>query len=185
MSSHIPPYFPAKTHKLSASVGAGLALLGLLVAPASCLVSPEQSDEQVETSAHPFADCESATLRPGQKLEWWAAKGERSSLVSCDKRFELIMQRDGNVVLYQNDKDDRQALWATGTTPWWNMLDSGEDAVMQEDGNFVVYGFNRQALWASDTDHHPGAWLIVQDDGNLVIYGPDDKPLWASNTCCR
>ncbi|MDR7307907.1 hypothetical protein J2X15_003212 [Rhodoferax saidenbachensis] len=85
-------------------------------------------------------------------------------------------------------------------------------AVMQGDGNFVVYRANgtpkwatgtdgraiggiimqgdgnlvmydsNGPVWASGTDGHPGAVLVMQDDGNLVIYGVDGTPLWATGT---
>jgi hypothetical protein len=53
---------------------------------------------------------------------------------------------------------------------------------MQTDGNLVVYDLRGNALWASNTNGHPGAYLIVQNDGNLVIYDSANHPLWASNT---
>ena len=85
-------------------------------------------------------------------------------------------------------------------------------AVMQGDGNFVVYrahgvpkwatGTDGRAIggiimqgdgnlvmydangpvWASGTDGHPGAVLVMQDDGNLVIYDVNGAPLWATGT---
>jgi hypothetical protein len=85
-------------------------------------------------------------------------------------------------------------------------------AVMQSDGNFVVYRANgtpkwatgtdgraiggiimqgdgnlvmydpNGAVWASGTDGRPGAFLVMQDDGNLVIYDQGGTPLWATGT---
>ncbi|NUP07699.1 MAG: hypothetical protein HOW73_16755 [Polyangiaceae bacterium] len=99
------------------------------------------------------------------------------SLWSCDGRFELAMQTDGNLVLYQAGVGP---LWATGTNG-----KPGQRAIMQPDGNFVLYSDTNKALWASGTNKHAGARLAVQNDGNVVVYTPDNKPLWASNTCCR
>ena len=55
-------------------------------------------------------------------------------------------------------------------------------AVMQEDGNFVVYRASK-ALWASNTVGK-GDYVIMQYDGNLVVYNTSFKlePVWASNT---
>ena len=53
-------------------------------------------------------------------------------------------------------------------------------AIMQTDGNFVVYGPSG-ALWASNTNG-AGSALLVQDDGNVVIYDPSLQPRWATNT---
>ncbi|GLS17681.1 hypothetical protein GCM10007874_06960 [Labrys miyagiensis] len=107
-------------------------------------------------------------LNPGQSLF------TNQSLNSNDGRFTLILQTDGNLVLYRTQ--DHRALWATGT--------NGQDthhAIMQGDGNFVLYHENNTAAWASGTNGKPGSYLILQNDGNLVIYWPRD-PVWASGT---
>jgi hypothetical protein len=93
-------------------------------------------------------------------------------LLSPDSWFTLVMQADGNLVLYRNS--DRKPLWATGTT-------GGSRAVMQGDGNLVVYTSFGVAVWASNTAGNDGAIVQLQNDGNLVIYkGP--TPIWASGT---
>lgn len=85
----------------------------------------------------------------------------------------LIMQNDGNLVLYKDNGDDTGTpIWATGTNP------NGSYAIMQDDGNLVVYDSNNKPLWASNTAGHPGAQLSVQGDGNAVIY----QPIWATDT---
>ncbi len=95
---------------------------------------------------------------------------------SCDGRFVLIMQHDGNLVLYQG----HEPLWATGTD-----RTAASRAIMQHDGNLVVYDGAGRPLWASNTDGHAESIAIVQDDGNFVVYDANAKPVWASNTCCR
>ena len=107
-------------------------------------------------------------LLPNSRLLW-----------SCDQRFYLTMQTDGNLVLYQSKNGQSTALWSTGT---WQT--SGQIAVLQKDGNFVLYDSNRNALWSSRTWDRPNAYLAVQNDGNLVVY-QGTMPLWASNTCCH
>jgi hypothetical protein len=98
------------------------------------------------------------------------------SETSCDGRFSLAMQTDGNLVLYE----EGHALWATGTNG-----KLGYFMVMQGDGNFVLYDIHDKPLWASGTNGHDGSTLAVQDDGNLVVYEPGGHPAWASNTCCH
>jgi hypothetical protein len=95
------------------------------------------------------------------------------SLLSCDGRFELAMQADGNLVWY----GPKGALWATGTNG-----KGGHVAVVQADGNFVEYDADSGALWASGTNGHGGDHLALQDDGNLVVYAADGAVLWASHT---
>src|SRR5437764_2463740 len=99
-------------------------------------------------------------------------------IISTNGRLRLIMQGDGNLVLYRTD--DGKALWASGTggTP-------ASYTIMQGDGNLVVYDSGGTPFWASSTDGNPGAFLVVQDDGNLVVYGAAGAALWASNTVQR
>ncbi|MDX8410274.1 MAG: hypothetical protein R8K46_00165, partial [Mariprofundaceae bacterium] len=85
----------------------------------------------------------------------------------------LIMQLDGNLVLYNGSG---HPLWATGTRG------QGAWAAMQTDGNLVVYSADGRVLWAADTQGHPGSWLALQGDGNLVIYTADGNALWATDT---
>jgi hypothetical protein len=59
-------------------------------------------------------------------------------------------------------------------------------AVMQDDGNFVLYWGCLPdrligAMWASDTIGLGSQSLSMQKDGNLVLYR-DGNPVWASNT---
>ncbi len=96
------------------------------------------------------------------------------SLKSPNGRFELKMQQDGNVVLY----DQSRPIWATNT-----QKDGAERLAMQDDGDFVVYA-KRTPVWSSKTPGHQGASLKLQDDGNLVVHpgASSARPLWASNT---
>jgi hypothetical protein len=96
------------------------------------------------------------------------------SITSQDGGSTLVMQGDGNLVLYRSGG---KARWATGTDG-----QTVSQAIMQGDGNFVMYGPGGAYIWDTATDGHPGAWLIVQNDGNVVIYDPAGNPLWATNT---
>jgi hypothetical protein len=116
----------------------------------------------------PAATSGCGTIHPGQGL----INGETYS--SCDGRFSLAMQTDGNLVLYRNGAG---AVWASNTHG-----SDGYAAIMQGDGNFVLYGQHSNALWAAGTNGHDGATVSVQDDGNLVVYAPGAKPVWASGT---
>lgn len=108
-------------------------------------------------------------LRPNQQL------GINDTLNSPNGQYQLILQPDGNVVLYR--MSDKYPLWATGP--------KGKDAkraIMQPDGNFVLYDSNNNALWASGTSGQNDSFLSMQDDGNLVIYNKPGTPVWASKT---
>jgi hypothetical protein len=108
-------------------------------------------------------------LRPNQGLTTGQA------ITSADGRFRLILQLDGNLVLY---RPGNIPLWASNTAGHPNIW----DVVMQDDGNLVIYDIRSQPVWASNTNRHPGAWITVQNDGNLVIYDSANHPLFASNT---
>ena len=58
----------------------------------------------------------------------------------------------------------------------------GYRAVMQPDGNFVVYSLRGHAhpIWVSGTAGNPGAVLVKQADGNLVIYQAGHA-VWATH----
>ncbi|MFB7496570.1 protein kinase [Streptomyces sp. NPDC056161] len=85
---------------------------------------------------------------------------------------KLIMQEDGNLVVYDNGN---QPVWASNTSG------SGSYAVFQEDGNLVVYDKDDTPVWATDTAGHYGAVLTLQSDGNVVI-SLDQQPIWATGT---
>ncbi|MCC7543335.1 hypothetical protein IT415_01340 [bacterium] len=94
-------------------------------------------------------------------------------LRSGDSRFALILQSDGNLVLYSPNR----ALWASRTSGR-----SSSVLIMQSDGNLVAYDTQGRAYWASWTQGNPGSTLVVQDDGNLVIYSAQGRPLWYTRT---
>jgi hypothetical protein len=80
-------------------------------------------------------------------------------------------------VLWQAEKDGKP-------------IQGGQKAIMQTDGNFVIYNSNQQPLWASDTNTNsdPNKVLILQlaADGSLNIYNTSnhsvEKPLYKAPT---
>ncbi len=86
------------------------------------------------------------------------------------------MQADGNLVLYFAGAD--RALWSSGTYGR-----PGAYAIMQPDGNLVVYDQTRKPLWSSATNGSGSSILKLQNDGNLVIYQSGaTNATWASDT---
>ena len=91
---------------------------------------------------------------------------------SADGRFRVLMQGDGNVVVMRRDGTP---LWATRTEGH-----SGALAVLQRDGNFVIYHDGRP-VWASNTEGAgPSVLVVIQTDGNLVLYDDEGVARWAS-----
>jgi len=62
----------------------------------------------------------------------------------------------------------------------WSGSD-GYEAVMQGDGNFVVYAPNRTAIFDTQTGA-AGSTISMQGDGNLVIYSTSGAVEWATGT---
>ncbi|MGF1429088.1 hypothetical protein [Kitasatospora sp. LaBMicrA B282] len=163
---------------LSASLVAAAAAVALIPATASAAPTSvtRPNDAWVPCTSYSGDDTVIApdqTVQPGTRF--------------CVGSFQLIMQHDGNLVIYSN----------TGT-PLWNSqtyTDPGAYAIMQGDGNFVVYQ-GQTAVWNAQTWGHPGAYTCFQTDGNLVVYAgpylpggyncnpatPNNKALWNSGT---
>ncbi|MDQ5943735.1 MAG: Peptidase protein [Patescibacteria group bacterium] len=95
------------------------------------------------------------------------------ALASSDGRYNLIMQSDGNLVLYSPNR----ALWSTAT---WGR--PATNLVVQSDGNLVIYDNQGRYYWASGTFGRGGDKLVMQNDGNLVLYTAQGIPLWYTNT---
>jgi surface antigen len=92
-------------------------------------------------------------------------------LLSPNRVYELVMQGDGNLVLYSG----LHALWDSQTsTP-------GAYAVLQAtDGNLVVYSPAGAALWTAHVPNSPFDQLQMQSDGNLVVYNAAGTAQWAT-----
>lgn len=118
----------------------------------------------------------------GKKALWaWATdnaelrRGETltagHSRLSHNRKFRLVMQTDGNLVLVEGKK----VLWNSRTGGH-----SGSSFSFQSNGNLVVHSVKGTALWQSKT-HGTMTRLLVQDDGNLVLY-KGKKAVWNSGT---
>ena len=100
-------------------------------------------------------------------------------------KSRLIMQSDGNLVLYN---ENGGVSYSANTYSWWWWEAPGDHAIFQSDGNFVVYDYAGRAKWATNTAGHCGGStqcvLAIQGDGNLVIYDTSGSwtPIWATNT---
>lgn len=94
---------------------------------------------------------------------------------SCDGRYRLVHQTDGNVVLYR--LSDSRARWHTHT--------DGKPTstfAVQGDGNLVIYSARGGYFWTAGIPGHSGARLVVQNDGNLVMYDANGRAYWATGT---
>ena len=107
--------------------------------------------------------------------------------------FNLIMQSDGNLVVYANTQNCQAN---TACTPTWASNTAGNgtgpyNLVMQDDGNLVIYDSTNTATWATGTNQFQniitsesapltmgqaltspnGVYrAVMQTDGNFVVY---------------
>jgi hypothetical protein len=109
------------------------------------------------------------------RLQAYQQLNINKQLFSNNGFLNLVMQPDGNLVLYRTQFD--RALWATNTEG-----NPVTHAIMQPDGNLVAYGADGTSYWATGTNGHPGVWAVLKDDGNFVIYDAEGNALWTSNT---
>src|ERR1700758_2173558 len=87
-------------------------------------------------------NAQAGVLQPGQSFQ------VNTPLYSENGVFRVILQRDGNLVVYDSQN---KALWGSGTNG-----KAVRRCTMQTDGNLVIYGYN-DPIWASNTNGNPGA----------------------------
>jgi len=107
-------------------------------------------------------------LAPGESIK--AENGE----------ITLLMQRDGNLVLY----------CAGGTPVWhsntWYWETESRSLVIKNTGDMKVVDKNQIERWSSNTEGNTeGVTLVAQDDNNLVLYTRGGVPIWHTNTARR
>lgn len=105
--------------------------------------------------------------------------------VSKGKKFALILQNDGNLVLYKvksissTTVTPGECVWASGTSN--SALNGSAYAKLQADGNFVIYRNSSTALWHTHTNRSGGGKkLMLSDDGILSVISSTGGELWAS-----
>ncbi|WP_330261910.1 hypothetical protein [Streptomyces sp. NBC_00539] len=154
-------------HRLLRSAFTSLLAAAALTAlgPASAHAAPSGPAE----CDRPY-DVRETVLNTGQRL----APGEK--MTNPTQVTELVMQPDGNLVLYAlgNPGGYRLPLWNSGTYG-----NPGAYATMQDDGNFVIYrqggsaqtggGIWHTATYGDHTEMKPQAKL--EANGNFKVIG--------------
>lgn len=110
--------------------------------------------------------------RPPTSLNTNQVLETNEALLSGDERYALILQGDGNLVLYSPSRP----LWASNTVGR-----GGTKLIIQSDGNLVIYDKNWSPVWSSRTNGKGTSSLQIQNDGNLVIYN-NTSYTWATWT---
>ncbi|MFD9125959.1 hypothetical protein [Kitasatospora sp. NPDC059571] len=144
------------------SVVALLAAAALATGAPSAGAAPALAPANTPCTTTGVAWDTTAGVSPGQEL----SPGQRLSVPGVS----TVMQWDGNLVTYLMTPDGHQGppLWSSGT--WGNW---GAHAVMQTDGNFVIYRQGstntRDALWSTRTWGHPGMHAYLFRDGDFGV----------------
>ena len=94
------------------------------------------------------------------------------SLRSANGAYQLLMQADGNAVIYD----------LSGTPLWASRSKSPDsDFALRYDGNAAVQSQDGGTTsWESGTAGRYAQHIVMQDDGNLVIYSVEGDPTWSS-----
>jgi phospholipase C len=105
--------------------------------------------------------------------------------ISANNAYVLILQYDGNLVLYQvsgmpptsgSSSFQGYAIWATGTNgSGANLFD------ITTSGNLILYNGDT-SVWSPSIEVQPPLELRVQTDGNLVLYTQGGGTSWSTGT---
>ena len=80
------------------------------------------------------------------------------------------MQADGNLALHHG----ATVVWSSGTSSPAPMR------FCRATGTSSSTAPTSQALWATNTDGNPGAYLVVTDDGKVSLLSTDGGVLWSA-----
>ncbi|MFC6986729.1 hypothetical protein [Streptomyces cirratus] len=155
-------------------------LISLLAASAVTALVPAVASAADPGQCMTSAGGRSEDLRPGQRLESGA------SLVPTPGKPELVMQPDGNLVVYAvANGGTKLPLWHSGTYG-----NPGAYALMQDDGNFVIYkkdggpqtggGIWNTATYGNRANDYIRA--SIRDDGEFSVSGRSEDWYWSTNT---
>jgi hypothetical protein len=144
--------------------------LGLLTTmaflPGLLLAAPAHA----ATAGQPIRVNEACTL--GQRHQFAATKVFHVNECYNTPGGTIIMQADGNLVIYDNDW---RALCASNTERF-----PGANAIFQDDGNFVIY-YEGIPVRQSRTNGNGGTVLIFNINAQLLIKYPQGGKIW--NLC--
>ena len=124
------------------------------------------------------------------KVHWGQQLLPRTTLFttsSCNGQLLwLTFQTDGNLVYYaRNASGIVNVLWASDTVAQ-NSADV-DAAVMQTDGNFVIYEKGGVAKWSTGTYPNTNGvynFLTMHDDETLSVGSARHRKKWTAGTAC-
>jgi hypothetical protein len=106
------------------------------------------------------------------RLYKWQHLTPNDSLYTENHIYQLVMQGDCNLVVYQTGT----AIWSSGTSG----RGTGCHAEMQGDGNFVLYNSAGTALWWTGTSGLSISMVSLQTNGKFVLINTNGTTAWSS-----
>ncbi|KAG1654053.1 hypothetical protein FOA52_005683 [Chlamydomonas sp. UWO 241] len=135
----------------------------------SCVCKTDWGGAKCEEDQNPIARCRQR-LGPDEVI----SAGEY--LCSANKRYFLIVQFDGNLVLRKDRPGDGTPYWSTHTDDG----DSRRSVLrMNTDGNLVLYLLNGEgqpwtAVWSTETFGSP-YYAMIDPQGSLLVIDSTDR----------
>jgi hypothetical protein len=97
-----------------------------------------------------------------------------TTLKSPNGDFKLVLQDDGNMVLFNSAN---AIIWATNVFPGAGAAPYRLE--MQRDGNLVIYNRSNGFVWATNRTSTNGPFrFALQNDSNLVVYDRNNGVVW-------
>lgn len=125
-------------------------VLSAFVAPVGVHVTPIDGATAVQ---------DGALLSPGD------------TLTSPNGLFTLGLTTTGNLIEQQGSR----VLWQTTGA----LNQPGDEAVLQSDGNFVLYTPTDRAVWSTGTSGNAGDSFSIRDDGSLAVTDAHGQVVWS------
>jgi hypothetical protein len=134
----------------------------------------ETQDSTPDSELVEQAPTSTDTLKLGEELN------QNEPLKSADGRYELLLQDDGNLVIYgatDPDRNNKRVIWESGT------VGSGATRLVlqSEDGNLALYDADNKAVWATNTNQGKATHLFLHNDGRLELYEGTTACLWKTD----
>jgi hypothetical protein len=116
----------------------------------------------------------SDTLSTGSELQSNNSKIGNTMLTSQNGEYVMILQKDGNLVIY--NKTNWNPVWAFNTADTRTGI---LKLAMQNDGNLVIYDSAGAPIWASDTaGKGSNLSLKLNNDGTAMIVNANNALVW-------
>lgn len=138
--------------------------------PMSAAPSPaEVAAAAAKAAAEAAALAAAAMLNPGEYLSSVSAAGSKGNQIQ-NNGFSLLLQGDGQLSMINRKLD--LVTWRAKRFYNLDLANSPPyTAIMQPDGNFVIYDSQNRAVWDAGTHNRnpPATQVIVDENGRWLV----------------